>query len=274
MFNKYGKKDNSIIVKIPLKSYLDIIQKITEIKIVDEKEQEEIYIDIKEKNEKKEIKNRNVKPISIRYYQNFINRLIYEMNENNIEIKNDNIFHKISNNIFWYIQKFDSKINSFKNYILNLLIKKHYLKSISQKEKLINDKTKEIEEYKNEIFQYYSYLKHSIILMKDSKYNNQKKKEYIMIIIDILKHYKYINHQDVKFAKKLFKERKIKKQIYYNNIGNINNINKVKNDSSNGIEKFDHKKVKIFMTLSYVVLPLVYIVNYLNNYQKDYSLIE
>ena len=179
-----------------------------------------------------------------------------------------------SNNFFPYIQKFDIKINSFKNHILYLLIKKHYLKSISQKEKLINDKTKEIEENKNQIYKYFVYLKNFINSIKDTNNNNQKKKEYIMIIIDILKHYENINLHDIKLAKKLFKERKIKKYIYDNNIKNKNiNKNKYMRNSASRIEAFDHKKTKLYMTLSYVVLPLVYIINYLNTYQKDYSLI-
>ena len=265
--NKYGEKDKNIKkVKIRLSSYLKIIQRIAETKIVCENEQDIIKT--------KENENKNVKPISIRYYQNVINKLIYEMNENNnIKINNDNIDKISNNNIILYIQKFDSKINSFKNYILYLLVKKHYLKSISQKEKLMNDKTKEIEKHKNEIYQCYYNLKNVIGSLDDTKNNNKKKKECIMMIIDILKHYKYINHKDVKLAKKLFNERKIKKLIYHNNIRKVNiNIDKI--NSVNRNETFDHKKTKLFVSLSYVILPLVYIISYLNNYQKDYSLIE
>ena len=278
LYNKYGKESKDVKVKIPLNSYLNIIQRITEIKINIKNDQEEIHLNYQEKSETKEIENKNVKPISIRFYQNFINKLINEINENKDMIRNNhNIFDIISNhNIFLDIQKFDSKINSFKNYILFLLIKKkHYLSSIPQKEKLINDKTKEIEEYKNEIYQYFFDLKNSINSMKDIKYNNQKKKEYIMMIIDILKHYKYINHQDIKLAKKLFKERKSKKRIHDNNTKNKSiNINIIKNISKKENEAFAHKKTKLFISLSYVFLPLVYIISFLNTYQKDYSLVE
>ena len=68
------------------------------------------------------------------------------------------------------------------------MIKKHYIKSIKEKQKLILDNNNKIEKEKNDIYTYFQFLKNSINTMKYNEYNNQKKKEYYLMILDFLFH--------------------------------------------------------------------------------------
>ena len=275
-----------------------------------------------------------IKPISIRFYLNFLKQLISEINNSNMNNNyNNNVYEKMKNNIFVNIQKFDNKIKLFRKYILYLLVKKHYLKTDSQKQQLILDKNKGVLEQKNNIYQFFIRLKKSIYSLKDTKYNNQKKKEYIMMIFDILKNYLNVNYRDIKIAKKLFiergnqfnssrykifyKERKdsinnielfdhkktklfimildilknylninhrdikiAKKSFIERKLGKQTNSSKYKifyierKDEINKKDLFDHRKTKLFMTLTTIILPFAYLFNYLNVNQKDYSLIQ
>ena len=259
--NKYGKNGKDLKVKLSLYSYLKIIIKLIEKKdknCIQRKEMGAKKIELINNNIrkiKKENKN-NIKAISIRNYKNFIDKLINEIKINNNTGRDNNLNE---NNIFMNIQKFDNEIKSFKKYILFLLINKHYLKSISQKEKLITDKSKIIEKRKNNIYKFFIALKNSINSFTDTKDNKQKKEEYFMMILDILRHYKCINHRDIKIEKKWYKQNYSK---------NINNKALIK-----GEERFDHRKTRLLMALSVIILPFVYILKYMNTYQKDYSLI-
>ena len=265
--NKINANKKSIKVKkvrITLSSYLYIINL-----IIHENEGEE---GDEEKEDKKDIK---VKPISIRFYQNCIQKLIEEINseneanENGVSSYNSN---GRKNNIFLNIQRFDDKIKSFKKYIIYLLVKKHYLKSEKLKQKLISEKNNSVIEHEKDIYEFFIFLKSCIISLKDNNYNNQKKKEYKMMILDILNNYAKINIRDVAIAQKLYKEGKINKYISINK----NKIHIYKyNVSHDNKEKkvFDKKNLKLFMTLSFFVIPLIYIYNYLDSNQRQISLI-
>ena len=271
LYNKYGKKYSKFKAKIRLHSYLNIIQRTAETEKDNNKE--DYYQEINTFLDNESQNNKIIKPISIRFYKNFIKKLIDEVSTNgyinyNAEnSKND----KISNIILQNIQKLDYKINCFKKYILYLLIKKHYLETNSEKEKLIKNKAEKIEEHKKDIYIFYNNLKNSIKLIKEIKYNNQKKEEYILMILDILKKYENISHKDIKFAKNYFNERKKKKRVYNKKIREILIHGK---NSINSTYKFNYKKNKLNMKLIAIVIPLVYIFNYLITYQKDYSLID
>ena len=290
IINFFGNKkgnNNNVIVKIPLSAYLHIIEKLIQKKDNTSPNTNDIshnpntVIEINPEENKK-INNTNnfgneyVKIISIRTYQNFIKKIKDEV-ETNMNNKNsgDNEY-MIDNNIFAYIQNFDKKIKKLKKHILYLLIKKHYIKSIKEKQKLILDNKSTIEKEKNDIYTYFQFLKNSINSMKNNEYNNQKKKEYYLMILDILKNYETINLRDVKIGKKLYKEGKINKyiinsdkidKIYKNKIINYDSVKQNQNN------EFDNHKAKIFMTLTVIVLPFVYIYNYFNTYKKNYSFI-
>jgi hypothetical protein len=134
---------------------------------------------------------------------------IIKTNENNyINNNNNDVNDKMRNNIFSNIKEFDNKIKYFRKYILYLLVKKHYLKTDSQKLQLILKKRKNIKEQKNNIYQFFLALKKCINSLNDTKNNNQKKKEYKMMILYILYNYININRRDVKITKKFFIERK------------------------------------------------------------------
>ena len=259
--NKYGKNGKDLKVKLSLYSYLKIIIKLIEKKDKNSIQRKEMcakkieLINNNIRKIKKENKN-NIKAISIRNYKNFIDKLINEIKINNNTGRDNNLNE---NNIFMNIQKFDNEIKSFKKYILFLLINKHYLKSISQKEKLITDKSKIIEKRKKNIYKFFIALKNSINSFTDTKDNKHKKEEYFMMLLDILRHYKCINHRDIKIEKKWYKQNYSK---------NINNKALIK-----GEERFDHRKTRLLMALSVIILPFVYILKYMNTYQKDYSLI-
>ena len=254
------KNEKKLKAKIPLKSYINIIRKIIERRDKNSRKEEEMnsedrIINIKKQNIEKE-NNTNIKSLSIRNYQNFLNKLMNEIELNIIDIKdylNQNNIN--NNNLNLNIQILENKIKSFKKYIIFLLIKKHYTKSISLKEKLITDKSKNIEKRKDEIYRFFISLKAEINSNIDSKKNKQKREEYFMKILDILKHYEYITRRDIKKGKYLFKQKYSK-----NNGSNKELINNEK--------KIDYKNKKLFMALSIVVLPLLYIFNYLNSYKK------
>lgn len=264
--NKNNKKVKK--VRISLNSYLYIINL-----IIHENEGEDGDED-EEKEDKKDIA---VKPISIRFYQNCIQRLIEEINSENEEKENSNSSYNSNgwkNNIFLNIQKFDDKIKSFKKYIIYLLVKKHYLKSEKLKQKLILEKNNSVIEHEKDIYEFFIFLKTCIISLKDNNYNNQKKKEYKMMILDILNNYAKINLRDVAIAQKLYKEGKINKYISINK----NKIHKYKykyniSPDKKGEKVFDKKNLKSFITLSFLVIPLIYIYNYFDSNQKQISLI-
>jgi len=259
---------NKKIVYIPFSSYLYIISL-----IIHENEGEG---EGKYENEIKESKKDVVdKPISIRFYQNCIQKLIVEINSGSEAKENDvNSYNSngSKNNIFLNIQRFDDKIKSFKKYIIYLLVKKHYLNSEKLKQKFISEKNNSVIEHEKDIYEFFTFLKSCIISLKEDNYNNQKKKEYKVMILDILNNYSKINIRDVAIAKKLYKEGKINKYISINK----NKIHKYKyNISHDKKEKkvFDKKNLKLFITLSFLVIPLIYIYNYLDSNQKQVSLI-
>ena len=210
----------------------------------------------KKEFEKINEKNKEIKPISIRFYKIFIKELIDEINENN-DINNiisDREKNMLNNNI----QKFKRKLFLFKKYILHLIVKKHYLKSFSQKMELIKNKSIEIQKYRNFIYDLFKKIKNSIISIKDTN----KRKEYNKKMLSILKKYEKINHQDIKNSKKHYINKRIPNKNNFSSLENNSQI--IKNNA----------KTKLFLKLSLVILPLVYIINFFNVYQKDYSLIE
>ena len=210
----------------------------------------------KKEFEKINEKNKEIKPISIRFYKIFIKKLIDEINEindiNNIASDGEK---DIPINI---IQKFKRKLFLFKKYILHLIVKKHYLKSFSQKMELMKNKSIEIQKYKNFIYDLFKNIKNSINSIKDTN----KRKEYNAMIFSILNKYEKINHQDIKYAKK---------HVINERLRNKNNLSSLENNTQ--IIK-SNAKTKLFLKLSLLILPLVYIINFFNVYQKDYSLIE
>ena len=240
--NKYKNKDKNLKIKISLDSNLSKKDFI-------EKDNKKKSFDIL--NEK----IANIMPISIRFYKIFIKKLIYELNENN-DINNANSETK-KNILINNIQKFKRKIILFKKYILNLIVKKHYLNSYSKKMELIKNKSIKIEKHINNIYDSFKILKNSINSIKDIN----KRKESNKMIFNFLKRYEDINLIDIKYTKKLFNKRK-KSKKNFNCPENISQI----------MER--NIKAKLFMKLSLVILPLVYIINFLSVYQKDYSLID
>ena len=258
--NSTNRKDKKVIkVRIPLNSYLFIINLI----IHENEDGGEV------KEDKKDIV---VKPISIRFYQNCIQRLIDEINsENEVQESGINLYNSNcnKNNIFLNIQRFDDKIKAFKKYIIYLLVKKHYLKSENLKQKLISEKNISVIEHEKDIYEFFTLLKSCIISLEGNNYNNQKKKEYKMMILDILNNYAKISIRDVAITKKLYKEGKINKYIGINK----NKIHKNNNShDKKGKKEIDKKNLKLFMTLSFVAIPFIYIYNYLDSNQKHISL--
>ena len=261
--NKKGKKNN-LKVKIPLNSYLEIIKKF----IVNRQDNKENNI-IENKNTKKLNKSRIIKLVSIKFYQNLIQELIHEIHiknkikKDNNNDNNNNITKNNSNNIFIYIQKFKIKIKIFKRYIIYLLIKKYYLKSKSLKKKLIANKSKNIIKIKKKIYNTFNHLKMLINSLKDNEYNSRKKEEYSIILLNILRHYEKINKKDIKIKKILYNKRNIKEYI---------NINKTEfNYYQNEKNIFNYKKTKLFMALSFIIIPFFYFYKYFITYGKDYS---
>ena len=209
----------------------------------------------KKEFEKINEKNKEIKSISISFYKIFIKKLIDELNENN-DI--NNIVYEGEKNMLNNIQKFKRNLFLFKKYILHLIVKKHYLKSFSQKMELMKNKSIEIQKYKNFIYDLFKNIKNSINSIKDTN----KRKEYNAMIFSILNKYEKINHQDIKYAKK---------HVINERLRNKNNLSSLENNTQ--IIK-SNAKTKLFLKLSLLILPLVYIINFFNVYQKDYSLIE
>lgn len=257
-----NKNNKAIKVKIPLESYLFIIKK-----IIHENDENDGEDEVKE--DKKDIV---VKPISIRFFQNFIRKLIEEINSENEPKESGGNSYGLNirkNNIFLNIQRFDDKIKSFKKYIIYLLVKKHYLKTEKLKQKFISEKNNSVIEQEKDIYEFFTFLISCISSLKGDNYNNQKKKEYKVMVLDILNNYSKINIRDVAIAQKLYKEGKINRYISINK----NKIHKYNISHDNKEKKvFDKTNLKLFMTLSFVVIPLIYIYNYLDSNQKQISL--
>ena len=89
------------------------------------------------------------------------------------------------------------------------------------------------------------------------------------MILDILNNYINIDRRDVKIAKKHFIERKCSEYAKNYKYGIFY---KERNDTINNKEIFDHRKTKLFMVLTIIIIPFAYLFNYLNTNQKDYSL--
>ena len=203
--------------KIPFYAYLNIIRKIFR-----KKREESINSD-----KEIEILNNNKKhqvSFSKNSYETFIKKLIIELHK--INYKNyitENT--TITDN---EIKNFENKIKHLKNRTLDLLIKKHYLKSAKDKLRLISENNDKIDEMKCDIYNLFQRLKYKI-----------KNKNDFEIVLTILYKYENITSRDIKITKMIYNKRKTE---------NENNINKI--------------------NLGSLILPFFYIASFLYNFQN------
>ena len=203
--------------KIPFDAYLNIIRKIFR-----KKREESINSD-----KEIEILNNNKKhqvSFSKNSYETFIKKLIIELHK--INYKNyitENT--TITDN---EIKNFENKIKHLKNRTLDLLIKKHYLKSAKDKLRLISENNDKIDEMKCDIYNLFQRLKYKI-----------KNKNDFEIVLTILYKYENITSRDIKITKMIYNKRKTE---------NENNINKI--------------------NLGSLILPFFYIASFLYNFQN------
>ena len=194
------------------------------------------------------------------------NKLFNEKNNNNSNsfifqeniIKNNN--KKEIDNI---IISFEKELNLLKNNYLCLLIKKHYLKKKSEKEKLI----KQINiKNKRDLFNQ-SFLNLINDLKEKLKYENiEIKKIYYDKIINILNKYKTISKIDIKYTKKIFKENN--HITPYNLDIKINNSRNAYHNFLEGIVNNDSNTKKIIFS-TWVIFPLLYGINYLISFYNN-----
>ena len=203
--------------KIPFYAYLNIIRKIfrkkREASINSDKE-----IEILNNNKKHQVS------FSKNSYETFIKKLIIELHkinyknyitENTIITDND-------------IKNFENKIKHLKNRTLDLLIKKHYLKSAKDKLRLISENNEKIDEMKCDIYNLFQRLKYKI-----------KNKNDFEIVLTILYKYENITSRDIKITKMIYNKRKTE---------NENDINKI--------------------NLGSLILPFFYIASFVYNFQN------
>lgn len=203
--------------KIPFDAYLNIIRKIfrkkREASINSDKE-----IEILNNNKKHQVS------FSKNSYETFIKKLIIELHkinyknyitENTIITDND-------------IKNFENKIKHLKNRTLDLLIKKHYLKSAKEKLRLISENNDKIDEMKCDIYNLFQKLKYKI-----------KNKNNFEIVLTILYKYENITSRDIKITKMIYNKRKTE---------NENDINKI--------------------NLGSLILPFFYIASFVYNFQN------
>ena len=189
---------------------------------------------------------------------NIKNKLLSDLKDSiydcNLICNESNKIHikEMNNNIL----AFEEKLKFLKNNYLCLLIKKHFLKSKSDKEKII----KEINIInKRDIFNK-EYIKITDEIIENLEYNKNIKILYLDKIIKILENYKDITKYEIKYTKKKYKENnkispdnldfKIKDEIQENNklFGGLLN------------KDLNTKKIIISTT---VILPFLYGINYL-----------
>ena len=167
----------------------------------------------------------------------------------------DNIYIKeIDNNII----EFEEKLKLLKNNYLCLLIKKHFLKKKSDKEKII----KEINIInKRELFNK-EYLKVINNIKEKINVGNNMKNIYLDKVINILEKYKNISKYDIKYTKKIFLE---KNGISPDDL-DIKTNNKKQNINNN---KFfeglfsNNLNTKKIITSTTVIIPFLYGISYL-----------
>ena len=210
----------SFKAQITLNTYYNIIKKIIPKKNSLNNDKENLIIE----NEIINKKNRYNVSFSIRSYETFIKQLMDEISKEN---NNNYICDKkvIMRND---IRDFENKIKNFKNCVLFLLVKKHYLKTSKEKLKLISEKNPQIDNQKIEIFEQFQKIK------------NKNKKDDIPILLHILQENGCINKRDIKLMKKFYKKEKTK------------------------IEKED----KTTLNYSSLIIPLFYIAKFFSAFQK------
>ena len=223
-------KDNTInnnkifTARIPLDSYFKIVKKINPKKNININMNKNDMVHIPQKIKFK-------MSFSIKAYQSFIRKLLDEIqHENNNIIINNSDKNMDDENI----KIFEKKISDLKKNVLYLLVKKHYIISIDDKKKLIEENNPKIEQRKNEIYDVFMKLR--------------KKKEYNCVLFDILKKYENISDRDIK----------INKSNYFKNKINENNNEKNTNNNS----KFNIKAI------GNLILPLFYIAKYFHTFLK------
>ena len=210
----------SFRAQITLNTYYNIIKKIIPKKNSLNNDKENLIIENEIINNKKRY---NVS-FSIRSYETFIKQLMDEISKENntnyicdkkVIMRND-------------IRDFENKIKNLKNFVLFLLVKKHYLKTSKEKLKLISEKNPQIDNQKIEIFDQFQKIK------------NKNKKDDIPMLLHILKENECINKRDIKLMKKFYKKEKTK------------------------IEKED----KTTLNYSSLIIPLFYISKFFSAFQK------
>ena len=187
---KNNKKNNNhpkLKAKISLNSYLNIIKK----SLYKKKSISNEYVENKEYIE---INNKNKMSFSISSYEEFIKQLIDEISINNYDENNN----YINNNDILEddIDGFEDKIKNLKNFVLYLLIKKHYLNSMNEKLTLISENNEKIDERKKEIYNLFKKIK------------NNCKNNNISRVLDILKQNEIISKRDIKITKYNYKREK------------------------------------------------------------------
>ena len=169
-----------------------------------------------EDNIKNNINNKKHKLyISVESYEELINDLLIKTNHNKNKLltnlkdsindyklicNESNKIHikEMNNNIL----AFEEKVKFLKNNYLCLLIKKHFLKSKSDKEKII----KEFNIINKRELLNKEYIKITDDIKENLEYNINFKILYLDKIIKILEKYKNITKYEIKYTKKIYKE--------------------------------------------------------------------
>ena len=208
--------------------------------------------------------------ISKESYEEFIDQLIlktyekkvnlYLSNSNNTNSKDNSILNdKVSENkeqkeLDDILTSFEEKVKLLKNNYLCLLVRKHFLKKKSDKEKLIKDINML---NKREIF-YKEYLNVvDIIRQKFKSEFDENNKIYLDKIINILKKYKTISKSDIIYTKRIFLEE------------NDLSPSTLDTEDDNKFSKLikglfkDNSNSKKILVATSIVLPLFYGINYL-----------
>ena len=186
-------------------------------------------------NKNAEIKNKIKMTFSINAYQSFIKKLLDELDINHkIIINNDNYI------AFGDVENFENKLLNLKKIVLSLMAEKHYLLSFKEKIKLIEENNLVVEKKKNKIYDLF-------IKIKNKNISNE-------LLLNILKKYEKISNRDIKIAKYYY--LKNKKDENNNKANNINNNN-------------NNNRFNIMKNIGSMILPLFYIANYYNSFQKE-----
>ena len=210
--------------------------------------------------------------ISILSYEELIQKIFtqtQELKNKLLSAPNSNLVINISNekneseikNLLLELQK---NIKRLKYNYLCVLIEKHYATTRNEKINIIKKANMQIKRNN-----FYSFCQNMFNKLKE-KLNfeiNDSKKKYLDKILEILDNYKTIAKFDIKYTKKIYKEKnKITPEILeqrFNLMNNDNNNKEEKNNSIFQILKSNNISSKRIVVTTSVIIPILYGINYL-----------